>query len=47
MVKTVCVKCGKEGEVPGNEVDYDALDKMAKLSFDAGLLRVVCDDCAD
>ena len=45
MVKTICVKCGKQDEVPDDEVDVESLDKMAKLSFKAGILRVVCDDC--
>ena len=47
MVKTICVHCGRQGEMPDKEVDIKSLDKMARLSFEAGILRVVCDECAD
>jgi len=47
MVKTICVRCGVQGEIPDNEVDIKSLDKMARLSFEAGILRVVCDECDD
>ena len=47
MVKTICVHCGRQGEIPDGDVDISKLDKMARLSFEAGILRVVCDECAD
>ena len=47
MVKTICVSCGKQGEIPDKDIDINSLDKMARLSFEAGLLRVTCNECDD